>query len=75
MWCFNEGFGLWSWFGWLWMVVLGGGLIALIVWGITRITRQDRVHVSSNALDLARERYARGEINKEEFEQIKKDLR
>lgn len=75
MWCFNEGVGLWSWFGGLWMVVLGGGLIALIVWGITRVTRQDRVHVSSNALDTVKERYARGEINKEEFEQIRKDLR
>jgi uncharacterized membrane protein len=57
------------------MVVLGGGLIALIVWGITRITRQDRVPVSSHALDLAKERYTRGVITRDEFEQIKKELR
>ena len=74
MWCFGEGFSWWSWLGGLWMLIFGGGLIALIVWGITRLTRQDSIKVKNDALDLAKERYARGEIDKQQFEQIKKDL-
>jgi len=74
MWCFGENVGWWPWFGGLWMLIFGGGFIALIVWGITRLTRNCCVSIQGNALDLAKERYARGEINKEEFERIKKDL-
>jgi putative membrane protein len=51
-----------------------GGLIALIVWGISRLTRHSRASGKESPLDIARERYARGEISREEFEQIKKDL-
>jgi putative membrane protein len=71
--------------GWLWMglmvllmLVFWGGVIALIIWVITRFTRREVPHDSRSgrpdALDIARERYARGEITKEQFEQIKKDL-
>lgn len=68
-WGFPFGMGL----GIVWMVVLWGGLIALIVWGIKKLTERDSVSKRS-ALDIARERYARGEISKEQFEQLKRDL-
>jgi putative membrane protein len=74
MWCFGEGFGWWPWFGGLWMVIVGGGLIALIVWGVLRITRQNNSVTIKNALDVAKERYAKGEITKEEYDQLRKDL-
>jgi len=75
MW-FMHDFGGWSMlFGGIWMLVFWGGIIALIVWGVTRLTRHDNNTVrSSTPLDLAKERYARGEITKDQFEQIKKDL-
>ena len=61
-------------FGGVGMVIFWGGLIALIVWGITRLTRREGSSSKHNPLNMARERYARGEISREEFEQIKNDL-
>ena len=61
-------------FGGLWMVLFWGGLIALIVWGITKLTRRSDSAPKRDPLDVAKERYARGEISREEFEQIKKNL-
>ena len=56
------------------MVIFWVGLIALIVWGITRLTRRNGSSSKHNPLNMAKERYAKGEISREEFEQIKKDL-
>lgn len=64
-------FGGWMIIGWI--VVIG-----LIVWGVVALTRHSGSGSASGSnrtpLDIARERYARGEIAKEEFERIKKDL-
>ncbi len=54
------------------MVIFWGGVIAVAVWGIRQFTgdrRRDR-----SALDIAKERLARGEITKEEFDRIRGDL-
>ncbi len=56
------------------MVLFWGGLIALIVWGVTKLTKRSDSASKHDPLDVAKERYARGEISREEFEQIKKDL-
>jgi len=66
--------GWWMTFGGLWMVVFWGGLIALIVWGIKKLTDRGGTSSKRDPLDVAKERYARVEISREEFEQIKKDL-
>jgi putative membrane protein len=62
-------------FGFLLMILFWGGIIALIVWAVRRSTghRPNGLSVRS-PLDIAKERYAKGEITKEQFEQIKKDL-
>ena len=52
-----------------WVLVIVGLLVA-IRWLIAR----GRSQQSDAALNILRERYARGEINKEEFESKKKDL-
>ena len=74
MWYMHEGMGWWVVFGGVWMVIFWGGLIALIVWGISRLSGRGGAASKIEALDIARERYARGAISREEFEQIKRDL-
>ncbi len=60
-------FGGWMWL--IWMVIIG-----LIIWGIAVFSRREGSAGKGNPLEIARERYARGEISKEEFEQLKKNL-
>ncbi len=74
MWDMPMGMGWWWVFGGLWMLIFWGGLIALIVWGITKLTRRGDSAPKRDPLDIAKERYAKGEISREEFEQLKKDL-
>jgi putative membrane protein len=54
---------------WIVLIVLAYFLIKFL---IAKNKAQDVVHKS--ALDIAKERYAKGEITKEELEEIKKNL-
>ena len=69
----HDGFGLFG-FGWFWVVLFWGLIIGLIAWLAVRLSKRDGSDLKSNALNIAKERYAKGEISKEEFEQIKKAL-
>ena len=78
MWYGQEGMGWWMMFGGIWMLLFWGGIIALIVWGIKKLTERGDSGAGRSEkrspLDIAKERYASGEISKEQFEQLKKDL-
>ena len=74
MWYMHEGSGWWMFFGSIWMILIGGGLIALIVWGIRKLTGNSGNIGIKTPLEIVRERYAKGEITKEQYEQIKKDI-
>ena len=52
------------------------GIILLIVWLVKRAsyTGYSSQEKEGKALDILKERYARGEITKEEYEKIKKDI-
>lgn len=85
MWYPHHGY---SWetmiFGGLMMILFWGGLIVLAVWffrasvgpNVNRSDSNENQHrPTRDALDILKERYARGEISKVEFEQIRDDLR
>jgi putative membrane protein len=52
-----------------WVLVIGA--IVAGVWWVLRNARPSRRH---DALDILRERYARGEISREEYESRRRDL-
>ena len=55
-------------------VVFWGGLIALAVWGIVKLTGRGDSNPKRKPLEIAKERYARGEITRAEYEQLSHDL-
>lgn len=68
--------GQFMWIGMLLHLLLVVGVILLVIWLIKKLTQPKRVNVeSSNAIEIIKERYAKGEITKEEFENLRKDLR
>lgn len=77
-----NGFGVWPWWGLimmaLWVLAIVG-IILLIVWllrlGTTRgPDRTPGGNARDPALQILRERFARGEISREEFEEMRQAL-
>jgi len=72
------GYGLMAGFGWLGMLVMALfwiGVIVLVIWGVKNVfsTRQPRVEL--DAEEILKQRYARGEISREELIQARDALR
>ncbi len=68
------GFGMG--FGWLFWIVI----LAVIIWAVIRLVNANQnreVYPGSkgeDALEVLKKRYAKGEISREEFERMKRDL-
>ena len=61
-------------FGGLMMLLFWGAIIALIVFAVRGFSAGSRPGGKSNAEDILREPYARGEIDEEEYERRKAKL-
>ncbi|MFC1962911.1 SHOCT domain-containing protein [Chloroflexota bacterium] len=71
-----TGFGGWWTMGIFWLVIIG-----LVVWLIIYLARNSGTTTTSStngdikAIDILKNRYARGEIDKEEYEEKLRDLK
>jgi putative membrane protein len=78
MWYVHDGMTWRVVLGGVWTLLFFGGLITLIVWLVSHSSRRShdepRGPEKQDALEIAKLRYARGEITKEQFDQIKRDL-
>jgi len=75
MWGGMEGFG-WGWVGLgivhmalFWVLVILG-IIVLVKW----LTGGSAPRSDTRAIDILKERYAKGELTREQFEQMKRDI-
>lgn len=69
----------WGWgmgFGWIFMILFWAlvilGIVALAKWVFSAGSSSSGS--GGRALDVLKERYARGEINREQYEQMRRDL-
>lgn len=62
----------WSWAGMIWMVVFWVALIAFGVWAVRQFS--SRSATGSSAGDILAERFAKGEIDAEEFASRRREL-
>ena len=67
-----------GWFGGIFMIVFWvlviAGVVLLVRWVAASSKKRETGGVADSPLEILKSRYARGEINKEEFEEKKKDL-
>lgn len=81
MWMNHEGYGMgWHWFGWLGMAFFWLILILLVLAAVKYLKRGRGSNAPDgekkpDALAVLEERYARGEINREEYLQKRDELK
>ena len=75
-----DGYGMAGGFGFggifmilLWVLIIVG-IVGLVRWVATSSGRGGRNGGDSKALDILKQRYARGEIDEQEFQKRKRDL-
>lgn len=84
MWGYGPGYGAMGWGGYgfglfgmiIWIVVLIA-VVAIVIWLVRSVIGHGVDHVPprrSSGLDVLEERYARGEIDRDEYLQKRKDI-
>ncbi len=63
-----------SWLSWIWIVLWYIVTILLIVLGIRWLRKSHLIGGHRSSLDILKERYAKGELSKEHFEEMRKEI-
>lgn len=78
---FGDGYGFMGGFGFFFMILFWGLVIWAIIALVQSVSRNNAQSAGGSsgvqadtALETLRKRYAKGEITKEQFEQMKKDI-
>ncbi len=76
MWGPHDGMGWWMLFGGMGMIIFWAIVIWLVIWGVTRVTGEnnERMEQAQSPIDIVKGRLARGEITRDEFEDLTKTL-
>jgi len=61
-------------FGFIFFVAIVIGVILLIVWLVRRTGYSITDKTNTKSLEILKERYAKGELTKEQYENMKKEL-
>ena len=67
----------WGLGGGIMMIIFWAAIILAIVWIVKEVggrNNSDKTRHAKSAIEILKERYAKGEITKEQFESMKKDV-
>jgi putative membrane protein len=73
-----SGFGLMAgvgWLGMLTMLLFWVGVLALVIWGVSNLFPARQLTSENDAVEIVRQRFAHGEISREEYLQAVETLR
>ncbi len=70
---YDYGYGM-GFFGWILMVLFLGAIIWLVVWLVNKIKSSENYNGRKTPLDILKERFAKGEITKKEYGEMKKEI-
>ena len=78
MWEWHEGLYWWMAFGGVWTILFWATIMALVAWIVKIVTKRSITKTDTaftiKPIDIIKGYYAKGEITREEFEYLKKDL-
>lgn len=71
----GANWGWWMLVGGIWMVIFWGAMLLLVIWGISKLAEVNgNGHQKETPLDIAQRRYAKGEIDKQQLDEIKQNV-
>ena len=77
MWGMHEGIGWWMVFGGVWMVAFLAIVLGLVALGVGKASggKERRREMAETPMEIAQIRLARGEVTREEFDELSDALR